>query len=321
MSLNEITYPAQTYPIQVSVVVPLYNEEESLPELTHRIQNALESNQYVFEIIFVDDGSTDSSWNTITRLKSENNFVKGIRLRRNYGKSAALQAGFDVASGEFICTMDADLQDDPNELPEMIQKLENGMDLVSGWKQKRHDPISKTLPSLFFNYVTSKSTGIKLHDFNCGLKAYKSEVIKTIQLYGELHRYIPLLAQNEGFRAIGEQIVQHHPRKYGYSKFGFSRFVKGFLDLVSLLFIQRYLQRPMHFFGTIGTVSVLLGSGVMAWLTYGRIFHNQFLSNRPLLLFGVLLLLLGVQFFSVGLIGELIIKQNGAKKADIRQII
>jgi glycosyltransferase involved in cell wall biosynthesis len=312
---------SQQNPVQVSVVVPLFNEAESLPELTELIKNQLQAAHYEFEIIFVDDGSTDSSWNVIQDLQTRNVFVKGIRLRRNYGKSAALQAGFDIVKGDFICTMDADLQDDPAELPSMIQMLKDGFDLVSGWKQKRYDPISKTLPSRFFNFVTSKSTGIALHDFNCGLKVYKADVIKNINLYGELHRYIPLLAQDEGFRKIGEKVVQHHPRKYGYSKFGFSRFVKGFLDLVSLLFVQRYLQRPMHFFGTIGTVSLLSGTGIIGYLTFGRIFLHQYLSNRPLLIFGVLLMVLGVQFFSVGLIGELIIKQSGVKKADIKEII
>jgi len=311
----------QHNPIQVSVVVPLFNEAESLPELTQLIEANLQAANHTFEIIFVDDGSTDESWNVIEDLKKSFSFVRGVKLRRNYGKSAALQAGFDIVKGDFICTMDADLQDDPAELPPMIQMLKDGYDLVSGWKQKRYDPISKTLPSRFFNFVTSKSTGIALHDFNCGLKAYKAEVIQNINLYGELHRYIPLLAQDEGFRKIGEKAVQHHPRKYGYSKFGFSRFVKGFLDLVSLLFVQRYLQRPMHFFGTIGTISLLSGSGIITYLTFGRIFLNQYLSNRPLLIFGVLLMVLGVQFFSVGLIGELIIKQSGVKKADIKEII
>lgn len=309
-----------TYQIQVSVVVPLLNEHESLPELSERIKAHLEP-LYSFEIIFVDDGSTDSSWNVIEDLASKFSNIRGIRLRRNYGKSAALQAGFDIAKGEFICTMDADLQDDPAELPGMIQMLKDGLDLVSGWKQKRYDPISKTIPSRFFNYVTASVTGIKLHDFNCGLKAYKAEVIQHIRLYGELHRYIPLLANWEGYSKIGEKVVEHHPRKYGKSKFGLSRFVKGFLDLVSLLFVQRYLQRPMHFFGTFGTLSLIAGTGIITWLVIGKLFLGHFLSNRPLLIFGVLMMVLGVQFFSVGLIGELIIKQKGAEKAHIKQTI
>jgi glycosyltransferase involved in cell wall biosynthesis len=307
--------------VNVSVVVPLLNEQESLPELTQGIENALTQAGYSFEIIFVDDGSTDSSWSVIQQLNSELSYVKGVRLRRNYGKSAALQEGFELAKGEFICTMDADLQDDPNELPDMIQMLKDGLDLVSGWKQKRYDPISKTIPSKFFNYVTSKAAGIHLHDFNCGLKAYKSDVIRSIFLYGELHRYIPLLAKWEGFGKIGEKVVTHHARKYGYSKFGLSRFIKGFLDLVSILFVQRYLQRPMHFFGTLGTLSLLSGTGIVSWLVFARIFMNQYLSNRPLLIIGVLFMVLGVQFFSVGLIGELLIKQNGPERAHVKEII
>lgn len=307
--------------VTVSVIVPLLNEQESLPELTQGIEKALTLAGYSFEIIFVDDGSTDASWSVIQNLHSQFDFVKGVRLRRNYGKSAALQEGFELAKGQFICTMDADLQDDPNELPEMIKMLEDGLDLVSGWKKKRNDPISKTIPSKFFNYVTSKASRIPLHDFNCGLKAYKSEVIHSIRLYGELHRYIPLLAKWEGFNKIGEKVVKHHARKYGYSKFGLSRFIKGFLDLVSILFVQRYLQRPMHFFGTLGTVSLLSGTGIVSWLVYARIFLNQYLSNRPLLIIGVLFMVLGVQFFSVGLIGELIIKQNGPERAHVKEII
>lgn len=307
--------------INVSVIVPLLNEQESLPELTQGIEKALALAGYSFEIIFVDDGSTDASWSVIQNLHSQFDFVKGVRLRRNYGKSAALQEGFELAKGQFICTMDADLQDDPNELPEMIKMLEDGLDLVSGWKKKRYDPISKTIPSKFFNYVTSKASRIPLHDFNCGLKAYKSEVIHSIRLYGELHRYIPLLAKWEGFNKIGEKVVTHHARKYGYSKFGLSRFIKGFLDLVSILFVQRYLQRPMHFFGTLGTVSLLSGTGIVSWLVFARIFLNQYLSNRPLLIIGVLFMVLGVQFFSVGLIGELIIKQNGPERAHVKEII
>ncbi|TNE68434.1 glycosyltransferase [bacterium] len=306
---------------KVSVVVPLLNEQESLPELTDRIEASLTKAGYAFEVIFVDDGSTDDSWKTIASLQQSKTFVKGVRLRRNYGKSAALQEGFELATGNYICTMDADLQDDPDELPEMIQMLKDGLDLVSGWKQKRYDPISKTIPSKFFNFVTSQAAGIELHDFNCGLKAYKAEVIHSIRLYGELHRYIPLLAKWEGFSKIGEKVVQHHARKYGYSKFGLSRFVKGFLDLVSILFVQRYLQRPMHFFGTLGTVSLLTGSGIVGWLVFARIFLNQFLSNRPLLIIGVLFMVLGVQFFSVGLIGELIIKKNGPERAHVKEII
>ena len=235
-------------PPDISIVVPLLNEEQSLGELADQITKALAKTSYSYEILFIDDGSTDRSWEIVEQLAEKHVEIQGIRLRRNYGKSDALQTGFDRSSGRFVVTMDADLQDDPNEIPAMIEKLENGADLVSGWKKKRHDPISKTIPSRFFNAVTRWVTGIKLHDFNCGLKAYRKEVVENITLYGEMHRYVPLLAKWEGFGRIEEQVVQHHPRKYGNTKFGISRFLNGFLDLVTLLFINRYVNRPMHFF-------------------------------------------------------------------------
>ena len=293
------------YPINISIVIPLYNEEESLPKLEKAIEKSLKDT-FSYEIIFVDDGSTDSSWSVIQQIKEKGDYIKGISFRSNYGKSTALQAGFDIAQGEFVITMDADLQDDPDEVPEMVQMLKNGSDLVSGWKKERFDPISKTVPSKFFNYVTRVSAGIRLHDFNCGLKAYKSEVIKNIYLYGELHRYVPILAKRAGFGAIQEKEVKHHPRKYGNTKFGLSRFIKGFLDLITILFVQKYLQRPMHFFGLIGMLLLFVGGAINVYLAFIKLILNQGIGNRPLLFFGILVMMVGIQFFSIGLLGELI---------------
>nr|WP_234572781.1 glycosyltransferase family 2 protein [Rhodohalobacter sp. 614A] len=297
--------------VDVSVVVPLYNEDQSISELASRVADALAD--YTYEIIFIDDGSTDSSWKVITKLNQQYSCVKGIKFRRNYGKSDALQTGFEEAKGNFVITLDADLQDDPNEIPALIEMLKEGYDLVSGWKKVRHDPITKTVPSRFFNAVTRFTTGIKLHDFNCGLKAYRKEVTDSIYLYGEMHRYVPLLAKWKGFNNIGEKVVKHHPRKYGSTKFGISRFLHGFLDLVTLLFVNRYMRQPMHFFGSMGVLFLILGVGVSGWLSYLKIFYNEPLSNRPLLFLGVLLILLGVQFFSIGFLGE-IYNQRQVKK-------
>lgn len=288
----------------ISIVIPLLNEAQSLQELADQIDEAL-NGTYSYEILFVDDGSNDDSWEVIRQISESHEQAGGIKLHRNYGKSTALQAGFDRVRGRFIITMDADLQDDPFEIPELVQMLNDGYELVSGWKKERHDPLTKTIPSKFFNYVTSLVTGIHLHDFNCGLKAYRREVVDRIQLYGELHRYVPMLAHWEGFTKIGEKVVQHHPRKHGKTKFGVSRFFKGFLDLVTLLFVHNYLQRPMHFFGTLGLVFIFIGGLVNVYLAVLKIFFNQPLSNRPLLLLGILLLMLGAQFFSIGFLGEL----------------
>ena len=296
--------------VELSVVVPLYNEDESLGELTDKINEAL-SDTTSFEIIFVDDGSSDRSWQEIQKQSQRHGNVSGIRLQRNYGKSSALQAGFEKAEGDYIATIDADLQDDPFEIPRMLQQLkEKDLHLVSGWKKKRHDPISKTVPSRFFNRVTSLVTGIKLNDFNCGLKVYRRDVIDHIYLYGELHRYIPFLAKLEGYDRIGEKVVKHHPRKYGETKFGVSRFMNGFLDLLTLLFVNRYLQRPMHFFGTLGFLFLLVGGIINVYLSVEKIFFNQPLGDRPLLLLGVMLMVLGAQIFSIGFLGELIQKRN-----------
>ncbi len=294
---------------EVSVIVPLYNEVESLEELSRQIDQAL-APKWRYEIIYIDDGSDDGSWDEIEKLSESSNNINGIRFRRNYGKSAGLQQGFRRARGQYVATMDADLQDDPNEIPEMIRMIqEQELDLVSGWKKKRYDPLSKTIPSIFFNSVTSITTGIKLHDFNCGLKVYRGEVVRHLTIYGELHRYIPYLAKQQGFGRIGEKVVQHHPRKFGQSKFGLSRFIKGFLDLATLLFLGHYMKRPMHFFGGVGTLFLLIGGGITIYLTILRIFFEVYLSGRPLFLFGILFLLLGVQFFSIGFLGE-IFNQN-----------
>lgn len=294
--------------IEISVVIPLFNEEESLGELMQQIHEALQSHRY--EVLIVDDGSTDDSWNVIVGLTANYEQVRGISLGVNQGKSYALQAGFKEVAGRYVVTMDADLQDDPAEIPAMIVRLQEGYDLVSGWKKERFDPISKTIPSKFFNWVTRRAAGIHLHDFNCGLKAYRAEVLKHIQLYGELHRYIPFLAKRAGYGRITEQVVQHRARKYGTTKFGLSRFINGFLDLITILFVQKYLQKPMHFFGTIGVLFMALGSVINLYLAALRIFQNQGIGDRPLLFLGILLMVLGVQFLSTGFLGELINKNH-----------
>jgi glycosyltransferase involved in cell wall biosynthesis len=292
--------------VEISVVVPLLDESQSLNELVENIKNALA--EFSFEVILVDDGSEDNSWEVIREMRSKYSWIKGISLQRNYGKSTALQTGFDIVRGRYVVTLDADLQDDPNEIPDMIRMLKEGKDLVSGWKKKRQDPITKTIPSKFFNMVTRWVTGIKLHDFNCGLKAYKREVIEKIHLYGELHRYVPLLAKWEGYDKIGEKEVQHHSRKYGNTKFGWSRFMHGFLDLVTLVFVNNYMNRPMHFFGTIGVLILVAGSVINLYLAYIKIFLGEPLANRPLLFLGIMLVVIGVQFFSIGFLGDMINK-------------
>ncbi|HLX12457.1 MAG TPA: glycosyltransferase [Bacteroidota bacterium] len=293
-------------PSEISIIVPLYNEEQSLKELYEQIRSALHRSGN-YEIIFVDDGSTDGSARVLHDLRHRDKRVKIIRFRRNFGKSAALSVGFQNARGEYVITMDADLQDDPAEIPSLINELKKGYDLVSGWKRKRHDPITKTIPSKFFNAVTSIMTGIKIHDFNCGLKAYRREVVKDLKIYGELHRYIPVLAHWQGFK-IGEMQVQHRARKFGKTKFGIGRFWKGFLDLLTALFTTRYLQRPMHLFGFWGFVFFLIGFGIDLYLGIMKFMYGMALSNRPLFTGGILMIIVGIQFISVGLLGEMITK-------------
>ena len=298
------------YSTMVSVVIPLLNEEESLIDLYNALEKVLPSmTNNMYEVIFIDDGSTDNSFEVIRDMYHKNRHYKAIRFRRNCGKSAALAVGFAAAQGEYVFTMDADLQDDPNELPALLAKIQEGYDLVSGWKKKRHDPWHKTIPSRFFNFVTSSMSGITLHDFNCGLKAYRSEVVKTLQVYGEMHRYLPALAHWEGF-IVTELPVLHHARKYGYSKFGFSRFFKGFLDLLTVLFTTRYVKRPLHLLGTFGSLMVLAGLMTNLYLTAEWAMGLTFISQRPLALFGIAMIIVGVQLISTGLIGELVVKNS-----------
>jgi len=306
--------------IEISIVVPLFDESQSLPELVQGVEKALDDT--VFELILVDDGSTDDSWEVIKTLRSKYPFVKGISFQRNYGKSAALQAGFDIVRGRYVVTLDGDLQDDPDEITGMIEELKKGLDLVSGWKKERKDPINKTIPSRFFNTVTRWVTGIPLHDFNCGLKVYRKEVVEHINLYGELHRYVPLLAKWEGYDRIGEKVVKHHPRKYGKTKFGFSRFMHGFLDLLTLVFVNNYMNRPMHFFGSVGVLALITGGIINLYMAYIKIFYDAALSNRPLLFLGIMLVVIGVQFFSIGFLGDMINKgRAGRQKPNIRDRI
>ncbi|MEW5797782.1 MAG: glycosyltransferase family 2 protein [Bacteroidota bacterium] len=305
----------------ISVVIPLLNEEESLRELHEQLKNALSRIGGNYELIFVDDGSTDNSFRVLKELRQRNNRVKAIRFRRNFGKSAALAVGFQKAQGEFVVTMDADLQDDPSEIQNLIRELKGGLDVVSGWKKKRRDPFTKTLPSKFFNFVTAKVTGIKIHDFNCGLKGYRRDVVKSVNVYGELHRYIPALAHWQGFK-VGETIVNHRPRRFGKTKFGMARFTRGFLDLLTVIFTTRYVTRPLHLFGGWGIVSTLIGSAIALWLTYEKYFNDQPLSNRPLFIVALIMVIVGVQFVSMGLLGELITRnQHMEREYTVREEI
>ncbi len=290
----------------ISIVIPLYNEQDSLAELHQRIVKVITSMGRSYEIVFVDDGSTDNSASVIENLISQDSYTKLLQFRKNYGKAAGLAAGFEYASGTYVITMDADLQDDPNEIPNLIAKLEEGYDLVSGWKKIRHDPFIKKHTSKIYNYFTSVFSGLKLHDFNCGLKAYKLDVVKSLHVYGEMHRYLPVMAHHNGFR-VTEIPVKHFERKHGKSKFGSARFVRGAFDLLTITFLTKYKKRPLHLFGMLGLLSSFLGTLVLAYLTYQRIFMNIYLSNRPILLLGILLIIVGLQFFSIGLIGEMII--------------
>ena len=299
--------------MDLSLVIPLLNEEESLPELTAWIERVMLSNNYSYEIIFIDDGSTDDSWKVIELLRAQNPSIKGIKFQRNYGKSAALNEGFKAANGDVIITMDADMQDSPDEIPDLRNMIINeGFDIVSGWKKKRFDnTLTKNLPSKLFNAAARQSSGIKLHDFNCGLKAYKKKVVKSIEVYGEMHRYIPVLAKWAGFKKIGEKIVEHRARKYGVTKFGWERFINGFLDLFSIMFVGKFGKRPMHFFGLWGTLFFLFGLLVFVYLTITKFFFDQTgLTQRPLFFFAILAMIIGSQLFLAGFIGELIARNS-----------
>jgi glycosyltransferase involved in cell wall biosynthesis len=293
----------------ISVVIPLLNEEESLIELSASLEKVLSGMRCGYEVIFIDDGSTDRSFSKLKEINRRNSKFHCIKLRRNYGKSAALSKGFSAAKGSIVITMDADLQDDPSEIPELVKVLNSGYDLVSGWKKVRYDPFIKKHTSKLFNYVTSKLSGIKLHDFNCGLKAYKKDVVKSIKMYGEMHRYIPALAYMSGFK-VTEKPVKHHARKYGVTKFGASRFVNGFLDLLTVVFTNKYIKRPLHFFGSLGILTSLAGFLITLYLAVLKFVEDKPLSDRPLFLVGIFLIIIGVQFLSLGLIAEMITKSN-----------
>jgi glycosyltransferase involved in cell wall biosynthesis len=297
----------------ISVIIPLLDEEESIIELSIALKKVLEGLRANYEVIFIDDGSTDSSFQKIKEINHLNNRFKCIKFKRNYGKSAALSEGFKLAKGDYIITMDADLQDDPEEIPAMIMKLNEGYDLVSGWKKIRLDPFIKKHTSKLFNFVTSMLVGLKLHDYNCGLKAYKKDVVKSIKIYGEMHRYIPAIAFLSGFK-VTEIAVTHHARKFGRTKFGSSRFINGLLDLITVLFTTKFIKRPLHFFGTIGIITSMLGFGIIAYLTILKFFDSIPISNRPLFLVGILLSIVGVQFISLGLIAEMITKTSADKE-------
>ena len=300
--------------MDISVIVPLYNETESLPELAAWIRRVMEANGYTYEILMVDDGSTDGSWDTVLSLSKENPAIHGISFRRNYGKSAALYEGFAAVEGDVVITMDADLQDSPDEIPELYRMItEEGYDVVSGWKQHRQDnKLTKNLPSKLYNWTARKVTGIKLHDMNCGLKAYKNEVVKSIEVYGEMHRYIPYLAKNAGYGKIGEKPVHHQKRKYGVSKFGLERFVNGFLDLMSLWFLSKFGKKPMHFFGTTGILMFLIGFVMTVWIIVAKLVHQaqgvhfRAVTDQPLFYLALLAVVLGAMFFLAGFLGEMV---------------
>lgn len=308
--------------MDLSLVIPLYNEDESLKELTSWIEKSLQDKNLSYEIIYVDDGSTDDSWNVIRELSDKNGHIKGIKFKRNFGKSAALHEGFEKAQGEVVVTMDADLQDSPDEILEMYDMVRNqGYDLVSGWKKKRFDPITKTIPSKLFNWTTGIVSGIKIHDFNCGLKAYKKDVIKTISMQGEMHRFIPVIAKYSGFGKIGEKIVKHQKRKYGKTKFGIERFINGFLDLIVVTFVSRFGRRPMHLFGLLGTFMFFIGFVITIWLGIQKIIslnsgddrRISLITDQPLFYIALVVMILGTQLFMTGFLAELITRNSASK--------
>ncbi len=302
---------------QISIIVPLYNEEESLPELEAWISRVMQANKFSYEILFIDDGSNDNSWAVIQQLAQANTAVKGIQFRRNYGKSAALNVGFADAVGDVVITMDADLQDSPDEIPILYNRIINEkLDLISGWKKKRYDPISKTLPTKLFNWATRKMSGIYLHDFNCGLKAYNSQVTKNIEVYGEMHRYIPVIAKSAGFNKISEQIVEHRARKYGSSKFGLNRFVNGLLDLLTIFFMGKFGKKPMHFFGVYGLICFIIGFFIAFYMLISKLIHiinkepAPLVSDSPFFYIGLFIMIIGTQLFLAGFLGELISRNS-----------
>lgn len=300
--------------MDISIVIPLLNEDESLPELTMWIKSVMDQHGFTYEVLLIDDGSTDNSWNVIEYLSLVNPNIKGIKFRRNYGKSAALNVGFEATRGDVIITMDADLQDSPDEIPELYRRIkEEKLDLISGWKKKRYDPITKTIPTKLFNAATRKMSGIHLNDFNCGLKAYRSDVVKTIEVYGEMHRYIPVIAKWAGFSKISEQVVEHRARKYGTTKFGFSRFINGFLDLLSIFFVGKFGKRPMHFFGTMGVLSFLIGTFIALWMIGEKLYdiamaipYKREITDQPLFYIALVAIILGSQLFLTGFVAELV---------------
>ncbi|MDO9373946.1 MAG: glycosyltransferase family 2 protein [Bacteroidota bacterium] len=299
--------------MDISVIVPLFNEDESLPELAAWIERVMRENNFTYEVIMVDDGSNDDSWAVIENLRASNEHIRGIKFQRNYGKSAALNEGFKAATGDVVITMDADMQDSPDEIPGLRKMIvEDGFDMVSGWKKKRFDnKLTKNLPSKLFNKAASSSSGIKLHDFNCGLKSYRKKVVKSIEVYGEMHRYIPVLAKWAGFRKIGEKVVEHRPRKYGVTKFGWSRFVNGFLDLASIMFMGKFGKKPMHIFGLWGSIVLLIGLFIWIYLFIGKIFFAQFnMTDRPLFYVGIISIVIGTQLFLAGFLGEMIARNS-----------
>lgn len=307
--------------MNISVVIPLLNEEESLPELSSWIERVMNENNYSYEVLFVDDGSKDTSWKVIEGLSAKNPNIKGIKFRRNYGKSAALNVAFEAAEGDVIITMDADLQDSPDEIPDLYKMITvDGFDLVSGWKKKRYDPITKTIPTKLFNWATRKASGINnLHDFNCGLKAYKKEVVKNIEVYGEMHRYIPVIAKWAGFAKIEEKVVQHRERKYGTTKFGLNRFINGFLDLMSITFVSKFGKRPMHVFGFLGTISFFVGGLISLFLIAEKIYkswnalHTRDVTDKPLFYLALVAMIIGTQLFLAGFLGELISRSSSTR--------
>jgi glycosyltransferase involved in cell wall biosynthesis len=306
-----------SYLIEISIVVPLYNEVESLPELQEWISKVMENNNLTYELIFIDDGSKDGSWNVVENLQKQNQFIRGIKFQRNYGKSAALQKGFEAAQGRVVITMDADLQDSPDEIPALYKMIvDEEFDVVSGWKKKRYDPLTKTIPTKLYNWAARKLTGIYLHDFNCGLKAYKFEVVKSIELYGDMHRYIPPLAKFAGFSKIGEKVVEHRARKFGTTKFGLNRFLNGPLDLLSVVFMGKFGKKPMHFFGAIGTLLFIIGFGFTFYLVIDKLFFDQtakLLAQRTEFFVALVAMIMGVQFFLAGFLAELVGRNSSTR--------